>query len=235
MDVFSLLKFWRNPGVGDSIDDDDEGSFYDLVFSTHNDPPQVNIITSGFHDTHYQQPDEDSKSNHSSPHTNNSKRKLLPLDSSNTNTKTTPRSPFRVLMLGLHTTKSKSVKEMQEVVTISSLLKRDKSDQMQSKRFSKDVVDRYLNDLIIKPLTSRRSKPKPTSVFKHFGKNRSSSPVVAARMNINDTEDGIQSAILHCKKSYNSPSQGSNVLSRSGSAPSPGTRISVDEEKRSSI
>ncbi|XP_076930042.1 uncharacterized protein LOC143594674 [Bidens hawaiensis] len=234
MDVFSLLKFWRNAGVGDSIDD--EGSFYDLVF-TNNDSPQVNIITSGFHsDTHYQQPqcsklDGHLKSNHtyyyySSPHTNNNKRKLL--------STTTPRSPFRVLMLGLHSTKSKSVKEIKsdiQEVTISSLLNRD--DQMQSKRFSKDVVQRYLNLI----------KPKPSvlkEVRKHFGRNRSSSssvvkPVPSPAVRINDTEDGIQSAILHCKKSYNSPSQGCNVLSRSGSAPSQGTRISVDEEKRSSI
>ncbi|KAJ0858519.1 hypothetical protein HanRHA438_Chr13g0601901 [Helianthus annuus] len=37
MDIFSLLKFWRNAGVGDPItttgDFDDENSFFDLVFT----------------------------------------------------------------------------------------------------------------------------------------------------------------------------------------------------------
>ncbi|KAL7612280.1 probable membrane-associated kinase regulator 2 [Lactuca sativa] len=315
MDVFSLLKFWRNAGVGDPISagdfdiTDDEGSFFDLVFTNPNnledqecgESPSVNVI-SGFHSDHYQQFSKlggaDSKSNHtySSPHAVffNNKRKILPLDSSNTKT---PRSPFRGLMLGFQNNKTKlDKKEMKceiEEVTISSLLKRDNSfrnklrsekfldhDQMSSKRFSKDVVHKYLN--LIKPLyikVSKKSndkvkspdqtsfpssspatapvfsprkeeKPSGRTVFKevrkHLGKSRSSSsssatiksiPSPASRKDDSalQQQDGIQSAILHCKRSYNSPSQGCNVLSRSGSAPSHGPRISIDEEKRSSI
>ncbi|KVI10156.1 probable membrane-associated kinase regulator 2 [Cynara cardunculus var. scolymus] len=317
MDVFSLLKFWRNAGIGDpitagdfDISADDEGSFFDLVFTNPNnledndsvDSPTVSVI-SGFHSDHYNQFSKmdgaDSKSNHtySSSHAVffNNKSKILPLDSSNSKT---PRSPFRVLMLGFQNSKTKSdKKEMKceiEEVTISSLLKRDNSlrnkmrsekflehDQMPSKRFSKDVVHKYLN--LIKPLyikVSKRSNekvrfsdhspmpssssPAASSVFsprkeekqggrtmfkevrKHLGKSRSSSssstsvksiPSPATRRDDSalQQQDGIQSAILHCKKSYNSPSQGCNVLSRSGSAPSHGPRISVDEEKRSSI
>lgn len=315
MDVFSLLKFWRNAGVGDPINagdfdiTDDEGSFFDLVFTNpknlqdHDcaESPTVNVI-SGLHSDHYQQFSKldgaDSKSKHtysSSPHAVffNNKRKILPLDSSNTKT---PRSPFRVLMLGLQNNKTKlDKKEMKceiEEVTISSLLKRDNSlrhrlrsekfldhDQMPSKRFSKDVVNKYLN--LIKPLYIKVSKksnekvrmpdhtsfpsssPATASVFsprkdekpsgrtvfkevrKHLGKSRSSSSSAAIKsipspaLRKDDSalqqQDGIQSAILHCKRSYSSPSQGCNVLSRSGSAPSQGPRISIDEEKRSSI
>ncbi|KAI3800198.1 hypothetical protein L1987_35508 [Smallanthus sonchifolius] len=282
MDVFSLLKIWRNAGVGDLINagdfdiTDDEGSFFDLVFTNPNNV-EDNVISD-----HYQQ---SSKSTHAytSPHNIffNNKRKILPLDSSNTKA---PRSPFRVLMLGFQNTKAKSDKkdikcEIEEV-TISSLLNRDNSlrnklghDQMPSKRFSKDVVHRYLN--LIKPLyvkVSRRSnekvrlsehdsfytspatapvfpprKEEKPSVFKevrkHLGKSRSSSsssvvksipsPVARRDDSALQQQDGIQSAILHCKKSYNS--EGCHVLSRSGSAPSQGHRISVDEEKRSSI
>nr|GEU79599.1 probable membrane-associated kinase regulator 2 [Tanacetum cinerariifolium] len=127
---------------------------------------------------------------------------------------------------------------------------------MTSKRFSKDVVNKYLN--LIKPkglkrgndkvrcseqshqfMFSPRKDEKKITVFKevrkHLGKSRSSSsnagkPVALTALRRDDSalqqQDGIQSAILHCKKSYNSPSQGCNVLSRSGSAPSHGSRIS---------
>ncbi|KAI3792995.1 hypothetical protein L1987_35607 [Smallanthus sonchifolius] len=275
MDVFSLLKIWRNAGVGDPINagdfdiTDDEGSFFDLVFTNTNnvESPTVNVICD-----HYQQSSKldgaDSKSTHNIFF--NNKRKILPLDSSNTKA---PRSPFRVLMLGFQNTKAKSDKkdikcEIEEV-TISSLLNRDNSlrnklghNQMPSKRFSKDVVHRYLN--LIKPFyvkISRRSNdkarlsehasfytsPEKPSVFKevrkHLGKSRSSSsssvvksipsPMARRDDSVLQQQDGIQSAILHCKKSYNP--EGCHVLSRSGSAPSQGHRISVDEEKRSSI
>ncbi|KAJ0856244.1 putative membrane-associated kinase regulator [Helianthus annuus] len=284
MDVFSLLKFWRNAGVGDPItttgDFDDENSFFDLVFTHPNNlqdspTPTVNVI-SGFHihSHHYHQSSNldgaDLKSNHiySPPLFFNNKRKILPLDST-THTKT-PRSPFRVFMLGFHNHKPKSdKKEMKceiEEVTISSLLN-SSHDQSPSKRFSKEVVNRYLN--LVKPFyikVSRRSNDKvrlsehnsmysspkkedKPSVFKevrkHLGKSRSSSsssavkpfpsPAVRRDDSALQQQDGIQSAILHCKKSYNSPSPGGYVLSRSGSAPSQGPRISIEEEKRSSI
>ncbi|PWA55615.1 hypothetical protein CTI12_AA378550 [Artemisia annua] len=278
MDVFSLLKFWRNAGIGDPINPsdfdltDDEGSFFDLVFTHPN-----NIESTMVSVEHFSKMDgTDLKSN---------KRKILPLDISNNGTTTkTPKSPFRSLLGLQNKVKVKEMKCEIEEVTISSLLSRDNSlrhklkseklldhhqhdEHMTSKRFSKDVVHKYLN--LIKPKGSKRGNDKvrcseqsqfmfsprkdeklsgKITVFKevrkHLGKSRSSSsnavkavPLTALRRDDSALQqhDGIQSAILHCKKSYNSPSQGCNVLSRSGSAPSHGSRISVDEEKRSSI
>ncbi|KAK1409115.1 hypothetical protein QVD17_35640 [Tagetes erecta] len=223
MDVFSLVKFWRNAAIGDPADfdlSDDEASFFDLVFTTPNNTHSVNVIS------HFQKVD------------------ALTPQTTSSNTK----SPFRVLMLGL-----KPEKKEEGTTTISSLLKRE--DNTQSKR---DLVHRYLN--LIKPLyikvsrsrsnhkspsffTSRKEE-KPASgrtVFKHLGKSRSSSSSSSVVPRRDDSalqqQDGIQSAILHCKNSYNSPnSQGCNVLSRSGSAPSAaGCRISIHEPKRTSI
>ncbi|XP_076933178.1 uncharacterized protein LOC143598990 [Bidens hawaiensis] len=236
MDVFSLLNFWRNAGVGHPITTqqldfdftiDDDNSFFDLVF-TNTDNASVII---------------------------NNKRKVLPLDSSNT------KSPFRALKLTFQNNnksrsdKKKIKREVElEHVTNSSLLKSEPS-----KRFSKDVVHKYLN--LIKPLYVRvsgksngsmaatsselctRKDGKPT-VFKRLGKSRSSSsssagkvtPAPAARR-CSDSDlqqDGIQGAILHCKKSYGSPS-GCDVLSRSGSAQYQESWICIEELKRSSI
>ncbi|KAI3512732.1 hypothetical protein L1887_20051 [Cichorium endivia] len=51
-----------------------------------------------------------------------------------------------------------------------------------------------------------------------------------------EQQDNIKGAILHCKRSYNSPSQDCCVLSRSRSAPSNNQpRISIDKENRSNI
>ncbi|KAK9060864.1 hypothetical protein SSX86_018044 [Deinandra increscens subsp. villosa] len=255
MDVFSLVKFWRNAGIGDPInsvkfdvtDDDDEGCFFDLVFTT---PPDISR-------------QQGCSKSPNTPHFFN--RKILPLDCSSNNnnnnkTPTTPcRSPFRVLMLGFQSPRVKSsnkemkyceiVEEEEEVVTISSLLNTSSSlrrseNQMpsssSSKRFSKDIVNRYLN-LIRRPLVVSRSRPNQ---YKHLGKSRSKQPAIPSssssisRRHDDSALDGIQSAILHCKKSYSSSQDGCHVLSRSGSAPSQsqGLRISsVDEEKRSSI
>ncbi|XP_076927633.1 uncharacterized protein LOC143591257 [Bidens hawaiensis] len=237
MDVFSLLNFWRNAGVGHPITTqqldfdftiNDDNSFFDLVFTNTDD-----VIFS------------------------NNKRKVMPLDSSNT------KSPFRALKLGFHyynnnnnnnnnksrSDKKKMKREVElEHVSISSLLKSSEP----SKRFSKDVVHKYLN--LIKPLyvkVSRtsselcsRKNGKPT-VFKRLGKSRSSSsssagkvtPAPAARRSSDSDlqQDGIQSAILHCKKSYGSPSGYCDVLSRSGSAPYQESWICIEEMKRSSI
>ncbi|KAI3808791.1 hypothetical protein L1987_24752 [Smallanthus sonchifolius] len=266
MDVLSLLKFWRNAGIPDFDITADEGSFFDLeLTNTSNQYHQF----SKFNGT-------DSNSNNNYPFTK--KTRILPLDSSNTKTL---RSPFRVLKLGFQNTKTKSEKKMKcemEEVTICSLLKSSSEkfvdhDQMRSKRYSNDVVQKYFN--LIKPLyvrVSRRSNenvrlpeqspvhayPATASVFsprkeekrlggtvfkevrKHWVKSRSSSvkPAPAPVVRSDDSalqQDGIQSAILHCKKSYDSPSRGCHDLSRSGSAPSQGPRISIDEVKRSSI
>ncbi|KAI7727702.1 hypothetical protein M8C21_021814, partial [Ambrosia artemisiifolia] len=238
-----LLKFWRNAGVGDPLFSghfnitEDEGSLFDLVITNPDN---------GFNLHPYQQ--------YYSPNSkqslfSNNKRKVSPLDSSNTKT---PRSPFRALMLGFHNTKTKSdkkkIKRQIEEVTFGS----DKfidNDQPPSKRFSKEVVNKYMS--LIKPLyikVSRRSNDKvrlsEDSVFKHLGKCRSSSSSSAGKFTPSPAarsydsvlqQDGIQSAILHCKKSYSSPSRECNVLSRSGSAPSQGTRVCIDEGKRCSI
>uniref|UniRef100_A0A5B6Z8W2 Membrane-associated kinase regulator 2 n=1 Tax=Davidia involucrata TaxID=16924 RepID=A0A5B6Z8W2_DAVIN len=155
-----------------------------------------------------------------------------------------------------------------------------------SKRFPKDVVQKYLK--LIKPLYFRVSKrysdkmkfsdqlsyatplsspatapvcsPKNQAdekqgsrpaalrvVCKHLGKSRSASSTVgimpspASRRDdsLLLQHDGIQSAILHCKRSFNS-SRESSVLSRSASDPfneksmNP-PRNSSEEAKRSSI
>ncbi|KAD6796466.1 hypothetical protein R6Q59_019752 [Mikania micrantha] len=277
MDVFSLLKFWRNAGAGDSIvlpgdfDSliDDEESFFDLVFTNYGDDYLASPIVNG-----------NSKS---------SFRFLSPVSRLDSTKTKTPQSPLRLLKLGFQNNqKSKSEKETNgeiEDVKIGALLKRDNSlrhkliteklleaEQTPSKRFSKDVVNKYLNKM--KPSVSRRSTEKSrlseksvtpssspaSSVFsprkddkksggrgavfrevrKHLGKSRSASAILQTPATKSDDsaleqQDGIQRAILHCKRSYNSPSQGC-VLSRSGSAPSNNQgRISIEENQRSSI
>ncbi|KAI3762498.1 hypothetical protein L1987_52928 [Smallanthus sonchifolius] len=258
MDVFSLLKFWRNAGGGDltaavDIDSsiDDEESFFDLVLTNSADENEYDYAASpnftGIKDV------TDSKVY------SNSKRKILPLDSPNT------KMPLRLLKLGFQNNqKSKSEKEKKgeiEEVKIGALLKRDNSlrhklmteklleqDQTPSKRFSKDVVSKYLN--LMKPSVSKRSSEKSrlsersttpssspaSSVFsprkvekksggrgavfrevrKHLGKSRSASAILQTPARKSDDsaleqQDGIQGAILHCKRSHNSPSQGTYV------------------------
>ncbi|KAK9050318.1 hypothetical protein SSX86_030712 [Deinandra increscens subsp. villosa] len=309
MDVFSLLKFWRNAGGADpraagdydSLIDDDE-SFFDLVFTNPGGEDEYGYGTfpdvNGFCDDGV---DSRSSFRFSSPDEVylNNKRNIFSFDSPIT--KTTPQSPLRMLVLGLQNdrnSESESEKEMNseiseiEEVRIGALLKRDNSlrnqlktekiletDLTPSKRFSKDVINKYLN--LMKPSSvrvSRRSTEKSrlsseksvtpssspaSSVFsprkeekrggggggrgavfrevrKRLGKSRSASAILQTLATKSDDseleqQDGIRGAILHCKRSYNSPSQGS-VLSRSGSAPSNNqTRISIAEENRSSI
>ncbi|KVI07112.1 probable membrane-associated kinase regulator 2 [Cynara cardunculus var. scolymus] len=296
MDVFSLLKFWRNAAAGDptvtgdfdsSIDD--EESFFDLVFTNPADEDD-NSCFGGFQvDAGH----SNSSFRFSSPgdvYLNN-KRKILPINSTNTKT---PQSPLRTFMLGFQNNNKSKLEKKEtsceiEEVKIGSMLKRDNSlrqklrtekllenDQMPSKRFSKDVVNKYLN--LMKPSyvkVSKRNNEKSnlseksvtpssspaSSVFsprkeekrgggrgavfrevrKHLGKSRSASAILQTPVTKSDDsaleqQDGIQNAILHCKRSYNSPSQECCVLSRSGSAPSNNQpRISIEEENRSSI
>ncbi|KAI3757687.1 hypothetical protein L6452_05230 [Arctium lappa] len=296
MDVFSLLKFWRNaaaacdPTLTGDFDSsiDDEESFFDLVFTNSGDDNDNDFAGFQVDADH-----SDSSFSFSSPgdvYLNN-KRKILPLDSTITKT---PQSPLRTFMLGFQSNNKSKLEKKEtdceiEEVKIGSLLKRDNSlrqklkteklldnDQMLSKRFSKDVVNKYLN--LMKPSyvkVSKRNNEKSSlseksitpssspasSVFsprkeekrgggrgavfrevrKHLGKSRSASailqtPVTKADDSALEQQDGIQSAILHCKRSYNSPSQECCVLSRSGSAPSNNEpRISIEEENRSSI
>ncbi|KAL7584228.1 probable membrane-associated kinase regulator 2 [Lactuca sativa] len=287
MDVFSMLKFWRYAGGGDpdsASSFDDEESFFDLVFTNPGDEndnecdasPDVNLFGGDSKSSfRFSYPDEVYSRNN---------RKILPLGS--------PKSPLRALIPGFQNTKSRLDKETFEIeeVKIGSLLKRDNSlrhklqteklldsDQVPSKRFSKDVVNKYLN--LIKPSyvkVSKRNNEKSrlqeksitpssspaSSVFsprkdekrggggrgavfrevrKHLGKSRSASAILQTPATKSDDsaleqQDSIRNAILHCKRSYNSPSKDCCVLSRSGSAPSNNElRISIDEENRSSI
>ncbi|KAK9070403.1 hypothetical protein SSX86_010806 [Deinandra increscens subsp. villosa] len=295
MDVFSLLKFWRNAGAGDgdlraagdfdsSIDDDD--SFFDLVFTNSGDENDYDYGASP-------NVTGDSRLSFglSSPGEVNLKNRRLnsPLDSTKTKA---PQSPLRLLKLGFQNNhKSKLEKETSseiEEVKIGAFLNRDNSlrhklrteklletDQTPSKRFSKDAVNKYLN--MMKPsyvkaskrcteksrLSERSNTPSSSpasSVFsprkeekksggrgavfrevrKHLGKSRSASAILQTPATKSDDsafqqQDGIQGAILHCKRSYDSPSQDC-ILPRSGSAPlNNQARVSIEEEKRSSI
>ncbi|GJW09271.1 probable membrane-associated kinase regulator 2 [Tanacetum coccineum] len=287
MDVFSLLKFWKltsggiDPSVRDyesSIDDDEE-SFFDLVLENDNcsDFDKSSSFNSSFR---FSSPNENILSK------NINKKRLLKM----------PQSPLRALILGLqNNTKLKiektgpkseaesGVEAQAEEVKIGALLKRDNSlryklstqkllennDQNSSKRFSKDIVNKYLNRMkparksneksrfsekSITPSSSpassvfspRKDEKKGVSggvfkVRKHLGKSRSASAILQTPVNKSDDsaleqQDSIKGAILHCKKSYHSPSlQDLKVLSRSGSAPlDHESRVSV-EETRSSI
>ncbi|GKD80560.1 probable membrane-associated kinase regulator 2 [Tanacetum coccineum] len=287
MDVFSLLKFWKltsggiDPSVRDyesSIDDDEE-SFFDLVLENDNcsDFDKSSSFNSSFR---FSSPNENILSK------NINKKRLLKM----------PQSPLRALILGLQNntklkiekTRPKSeaesgVEAQAEEVKIGALLKRDNSlryklstekllennDQNSSKRFSKDIVNKYLNRMkparksneksrfsekSITPSSSpassvfspRKDEKKGVSggvfkVRKHLGKSRSASAILQTPVNKSDDsaleqQDSIKGAILHCKKSYHSPSlQDLKVLSRSGSAPlDHESRVSV-EETRSSI
>ncbi|KAK2983606.1 hypothetical protein RJ640_023140 [Escallonia rubra] len=195
-----------------------------------------------------------------------------------------------------------SVKCKVEEVQISSLFARDNSlrSQLQregfevgikderSKRFSKDVVQKYLNLIkpfyvkgprrsgekarfaeavtpMASPATATAFSPRKNveekqgsrvavfrEVCRQLGKSRSASsagrvvPTPSTVRRRDDTileqQDGIQSAILHCKRSYSSSSssQDCSLLSRSASDSSCGKSInpsisSTEEEQRSSI
>lgn len=268
MDVFTLLKFWRitggrdPPPAGeiDSTIDDDE-SFFDLVFTN----PAEEDDSSSRSSFRFCSPDE--------VYLNN-QRSIFSFDSPITKTNTTPQSPLRLFVLGFHNTQNTEDKE----IRTGALLKRDNSlrhklmteklletDQTPSKRFSKDVVNKYLN--LIKPakkctdksrLSEKSVTPSSSPAFsprkeekrgnggggggggavfrevrKRLGKSRSASAILQTNSRKSDDsiveqQDGIEGAILHCKRSYN--------LSRSGSAPSNNQkRISVEEQNRSSI
>ncbi|KAK1431766.1 hypothetical protein QVD17_08394 [Tagetes erecta] len=272
MDVFSLLKFWRNTGGRDpppagDFDStiDDEDSFFDLVFTTNSADDDESRSSFRFCS-----PDEVYLNN-------NNKRSIFSFDSPNA--KTSPQSPLRLLMLGFQNTRNSEENERNREIEENkkgALLKRDnslrhklmtekllESDQTPSKRFSKDVVNKYLN--LIKPakkstdksrLSEKSVTPSSSPAFsprkeekrgggggggavfrevrKRLGKSRSASAILQTPARKSDDsvveqQDGIQGAILHCKRSYNN-------LSRSGSAPSKNQqRISVEEQIRSSI
>ncbi|KAI3784039.1 hypothetical protein L1987_43131 [Smallanthus sonchifolius] len=181
MDVFSLLKFWRNAGGGDpaaagDFDSsfDDEESFFDLVFTNSGDEDDYGYGASpNFNGFDVHSGDSRSSFRFSSPDEVylNNKRNIFSFDSPN---RKTPQSPLRLLMLGFQNNqkpeseKKETNREIKEV-KIGAMLKRDNSlrhqlmtekllenDLTPSKRFSKDVVNKYLN--MMKPSYVKVSK-----------------------------------------------------------------------------
>ncbi|PWA79351.1 hypothetical protein CTI12_AA208920 [Artemisia annua] len=262
MDVFSLLKFWKltSGGIDTSVRDyessidDDEESFFDLVLENDNssDIDKNSSLNFSFR---FSSPNENIISK------NIKKKKLLKM----------PQSPLRALILGLQNNNKLKIEKTQPnlryKLNTEKLL--ENNDQVSSKRFSKDVVNKYLNKMkparksneksrfsekSITPSSSpassvfspRKEEKKGSSgsvfkVRKHLGKSRSASAILQTPVTKSDDsaleqQDSIKGAILHCKKSYHSPSlQDVKVLSRSGSAPlDHESRVSV-EETRSSI
>nr|GEU88332.1 probable membrane-associated kinase regulator 2 [Tanacetum cinerariifolium] len=276
MDVFSLLKFWKltSGGIDPSVRHyessvgDDEESFFDLVLEDDNcsNIDKNSSFSSSFR---FSSPNEKVLSK------NNKKKSLLKMPQSPLRTlilglqnnkpkieKAQPKSKVETVAETETETESEAVE-----VKIGALLKRDNSlryklntdklfennDQNSSKRFSKDVVNKYLNKM--KPARKSNEKSRfseksitpsssPTSsvfsprkeekqgvnggvfkVRKHLGKSRSASAILQTHVTKSDDsaleqQDSIKGAILHCKKSYHSPSlQDLKVLSRSGTAP----------------
>ncbi|KAI3705750.1 hypothetical protein L1987_75991 [Smallanthus sonchifolius] len=181
MDVFSLLKFWRNAGGGDpaaagDFDSsfDDEESFFDLVFTNSGDEADYGYGASpNFNGFDVHGGESRSSFRFSSPDEVylNNKRNIFSFDSPNTKT---PQSPLRLLMLGFQNNqkpeweKKVTNREIEEV-KIGAMIKRDNSlrhqlmtekllenDLTPSKRFSKDVVNKYLN--LMKPSYVKVSK-----------------------------------------------------------------------------
>ncbi|RVW68116.1 putative membrane-associated kinase regulator 2 [Vitis vinifera] len=265
MDVLSFLKLWKGGGSaptaasGDAVrttslrhvmvETDDEDSFFDLELAV----PQ----------------NKEENSNKSgeggSAHELFFKRRILPIESSSK-----PQSPISLL-------RSAPRFRVEEVPVVSVFTRENSSrsfgkhgteetTSFESKRFSKDVVHKYLK--LIKPLYIKVSKkygekttssPSPSSspipgpifspkkpvktqsrredgeerpgslpaglrvVCKHLGKSRSASAAVqmmppvsfqASRRDdsLAQQHDGIQSAIMHCKRSLNS-STGTELIS----------------------
>ncbi|KAE8722688.1 Detected protein of unknown function [Hibiscus syriacus] len=144
----------------------------------------------------------------------------------------------------------------------SSLRRTDGETDDSSKKLSRDLVHKYLN--VIKPLYTKISKVGISSdstmlfpaaspatvystkekqgntrgVYKHMGKNKSSS-AAASPINMRDDSlllqhDGIQSAILHCKRSFDSP-RDSSWLSRCTSDSSSQDKLSNASSTDSSM
>ncbi|XP_010671579.2 membrane-associated kinase regulator 5 [Beta vulgaris subsp. vulgaris] len=150
------------------------------------------------------------------------------------------------------------------VSTTSPKIEKQTSDAFSetSKRFSKDVVQKYLN--LIKPKTSKKyndgekfvasptrssttsfpsskkeKEEKQSSRFsvrcKQLGKCKSASAMIGVPSPANfparndHPQDGIEGAILHCKRSFTSPI-GHSALSRCSSDPSHEKSIQVSEE-----
>ncbi|KAG8485907.1 hypothetical protein CXB51_019258 [Gossypium anomalum] len=208
--------------------DEEDDSFIDLELPLHH-----------FNHLHLRTPHKTLDSKHDSaknddfpllPMQNDhfSKRKILPIDPTSK-----PQSPLHLLksapkFRGLTLNKSKSMAntsntctpQRKELIGISM-----ETPRHEERSSSKDMIQKYLN--IIKYVkVSKNSIPSdkakvslsPSGVCKQLVKSRSAS-YAASPINRKDDSfllrhDAIESAILHCKKSFNSSSAESSWLSR---------------------
>lgn len=264
MEALNFLRFWRsiystqkdsqireiqNPVL--EFDEEDD-SFFDLEVSRlRNSPDEKFEKFSG---------DEKPTRNELisllrlSPADQFSKRKILPVEP---NSK--PQSPIALFKSGpkfrvfAKSAKSEIPKQVTASIPIfsraNSVRKTEgvsakqkteelfRDDSSVSKRFSKDVIQKYINRLKPKKQNDRSSFPDNVSISspasspamscysprekqgknrggrKNFSKSRSfpvtASPVI--RKDDSLLQDGIQSAILHCKNSFNSRDSSSNA------------------------
>ncbi|XP_038992934.1 probable membrane-associated kinase regulator 5 isoform X2 [Hibiscus syriacus] len=216
--------------------DEDDDAFIDLEFPLRDSEDKGNA--------------KNAEARCLSPNDHLSKRKILPIEPVSK-----PQSPVALLKSAqkfrvFHPKKTKAETPKHEkqgggnhFTRENSLRRTDGEIDDSSKRLSKDLVHKYLN--VIKPLYTKISKvgisgdssmlspadsPGNTrGVYKHLGKSKSSS-AAASQINRRDDSlllqhDGIQSAILHCKRSFNS-SRESSWLSRCASDSSSQEKLS---------
>lgn len=183
-----------------SVETDDEDSFFDLDFTVPLKKKQKDF----------------------KPNDKVSARKVLPK----------PRSPrLRLHMLLKNAEESEKKTEASEEVPIFSLLDIGNSpagkyqkqrSENSTRRFPKVVIQKYLK--LINPFYSRASKKAYTQTVKSTSKvSKKTTPFSSPRRQVVEKQgirsvparrddslllqhDGIQSAILHCKRSYNSSS-----------------------------
>ncbi|XP_019428312.1 PREDICTED: probable membrane-associated kinase regulator 5 isoform X2 [Lupinus angustifolius] len=233
MDALNFLKFWRNstmtttttttvPDIVVETDteeeeeEEEEDSFFDLELTLHH---KTTLPTKS--PTH--------KSEKTTPFSLNepiSKRKVLPIEPISK-----PHSPiallksppsFRLFTFKNRITPHKTQQQQLQTIKLkpniqcSPTLSRVNSTgslktkaEPKAERISKDVVHKYLK--LIKPLYVKVSKMKFPGEAASMGKSRSASTVVGIDSPANRSDDtllqqndGIQSAILHCKRSFNS-------------------------------
>ncbi|XP_076935763.1 membrane-associated kinase regulator 5-like [Bidens hawaiensis] len=155
MDVFSLLKFWRSTGSRDPLAAsdfdstiDDEESFFELVFTISHNEKDCECPNESRLSFRFSSPDE--------VYLNN-KRNIFSFDSPNTKT------PYSFPVFDINNNNNQKPEKNEAFVTeqqakIGALLTRDNSlrckfaneklmeaDLTPSKRFSKDVISKYLN------------------------------------------------------------------------------------------
>ncbi|XP_071732222.1 membrane-associated kinase regulator 5-like [Rutidosis leptorrhynchoides] len=197
MDVFSLLKFWNLAGGRDTdtvrdSNSDDEESFFELVFTNCADESEFEDAKIGALLTR-----------------DNSLRSKFDMESKDQNNTSSKRFNKDVVKKYLNLMKPKLSKRSNDKSRLS-----EKSITPSSSPGSS----------VFSPKRGGGRGTVFRDVRKRLGKSRSASAILQTPVTKSDDSaieqhDSITSAILHCKKSYNSPSQGCSVLSRSGSAP----------------